>query len=73
MPRRATYRCLIQWQHRKWGPQMLKTAAEGTSIRRAISNALLNFFADTSQREQRRDAHAELTVHVWRLKKEPAR
>ncbi len=73
MPRRATYRCLIQWKHRKWGPQMEKCTAEGTSIRRAISNALLTFFSLTSQHERRRDAHAELTVQCWRLKKEPAR
>lgn len=72
MSARRTYRCTIQWSHRKWGPQLEKTAAEGSSIRRAISNALLSFFADKSQREKRRDAHAELTVHAWRLKKEAA-
>lgn len=70
---RQTYRCLIRWKHRKWGPQMEKLAAEGTSIRRAINNALLGFFSDKSNREKRRDAHAELEVQCWRVPKPPAR
>jgi len=52
---------------------MEKTVAEGSSIRRAISNALLSFFAEKSPRENRRDAHVELRVHAKRLKREPAR
>jgi hypothetical protein len=63
---------LIRWKNSKWGPQSYKTAAEGTSIRRAISNALLTFFSQASTRKERRDAHAELELHAWRVKKEPA-
>jgi len=73
MATRRTYRCSIEWTHRKWGPQIEKTVAEGNSIRRAISNALLSFFAEKSPREKRRDAHVELRVHAKRLKREPAR
>jgi hypothetical protein len=70
---RRTYRCVIEWNHRKWGPQMQKSVAEGTSIRRAINNALLAFFSDTSQREHRRDAHAHIEIKAWRVKKEAAK
>ncbi len=73
MSTRRTYRCSIEWTHRKWGPQMEKTIGEGSSIRRAISNALLSFFAEKSQRERRRDAHVELRVHAKRVNREVAR
>lgn len=68
MPRTQRYRVVIHWTHRKWGPQMEKLAAEGTSIRRALSNALLGFFSDKSNRERRRDAHTSLQCQIWRLK-----
>jgi len=68
MPRTQRYRAVIKWTHRKWGPQTEKLSAEGTSIRRALSNALLGFFSDKSNRERRRDAHAQLRVEIWRLK-----
>jgi len=61
------YRVLVKWTDRKWGPQTEKLAAEGTSVRRAISNALLGFFSDSSRRKERRDAHPHLTVEAWRL------
>jgi hypothetical protein len=62
------YRCLIRWQHRKFGPQWEKGSAEGTSIRRAAHHYLLGFFSDTSNREKRRDAHAHLQLEIWREK-----
>jgi len=61
------YRVIVKWQHRKWGPQMERLAAEGTSVRRALNNALLGFFSDRSNREKRRDAHKGLTVEAWRI------
>ena len=61
------YRCVIQWKHRKFGPQMEKASAEGTSIRRALNHALLGFFSESSSRKLRADAHAELQVQIWRL------
>ena len=67
------YRLVITWQHRKWGPQMMRTAEEGRSIRRAISTALLSFFKDKSKRQERRDAHVQLTITAQRLKREAAR
>jgi len=70
---RQTYRVLVKWKHRKWGPQMEKQAAEGTSIRRAIANALLAFFSDKSRRDHRRDAHAAIEVSAWREKRPPAK
>lgn len=73
MPRQQRYRCVIHWSHRKSGPQWERGSAEGTSIRRAANNYLLGFFSDTSQRKQRVDAHANLTLQIWRLKREPAR
>jgi hypothetical protein len=73
MAGRYTYRVIVKWNDRKWGPQMLKLAAEGTSIRRAISNALLGFFSDKSRRPERRDAHAEIEVRAWRERKAPAK
>ena len=60
------YRCVIHWTHRKWGPQMEKVAAQGSSIRRALNSALLAFFKDASSRQKRRDAHAHLRVECWR-------
>ena len=47
---------------------MEKLAAEGTSVRRALNNALLAFFSDKSNRERRRDAHVALEVKIWRTK-----
>lgn len=63
------YRVLIHWTHRKWGPRTEKLAAEGTSARRALNAALLGFFSDRSNRENRRDAHQHLTAEIWRLPK----
>ena len=63
------YRVLIHWTHRKWGPQTEKLAAEGTSARRALNAALLGFFSDASNRNQRRDAHGGFKVEIWRLPK----
>ena len=63
------YRVVVQWQHRKWGPQMEKLAAEGSSIRRALNSALLGFFSDASNRERRRDAHVNVRVEIWRLER----
>lgn len=73
MSTQRTYRCLINWKHRKWGPQTLKCSAEGTSIRRAIANALLAFFSDKSNRDRRRDAHTSLTLSAERVKVPAAR
>lgn len=73
MSRRQTFRCFIEWRHRKWGPQSLKSAAEGTSIRRAMNNALLAFFSDSNEREKRRDAHSDISIHAWRVRKEAAK
>jgi hypothetical protein len=64
------YRVLISWTHRKWGPQQERQTAEGSSIRRALSNALLAFFSDKSSRDRRRDAHTNLDVKIRRLKSE---
>jgi len=64
-PRRS-YRVIVKWNHRKWGPQSVPLIGEGTSIRRAINNALLGFFSDKSQQERRRDAHAGIVVSAWR-------
>jgi hypothetical protein len=68
-----SYRVLVKWRHRKWGPQTMETAAEGTSIRRAIAHALLSFFSDSNSREKRRDAHAQLVVSAWRIPKKAAK
>jgi hypothetical protein len=62
------YRVLVSWTHRKWGPKTEKLAAEGSSIRRALNAALLGFFSDSSNRNQRRDAHAHLRCEIWREK-----
>lgn len=70
MPNR--YRLVITWNDRKRGPQMEKASAEGTSIRRALNNALLAFFSLSGQRKERKDAHAYLRVEVWRVKKPTA-
>jgi hypothetical protein len=66
------YRCVVQWTHKKWGPKSEKVASEATSIRRAINAALLSFFSNSSTRNERRDAHASLTVQCWRVKKPTA-
>jgi hypothetical protein len=65
------YRVVINWTHRKWGPQMERLAAEGTSARRALNNALLGFFSDKSNRDRRRDAHKHFRVEVWRTTEPP--
>jgi hypothetical protein len=67
MPSTKRYRLLVSWSHRKWGPQTMKLAAEGSSIRRALNSALLGFFSDKNSRPQRLDAHAHLRVEIWRL------
>ncbi len=69
MPTTKSYRVLVSWIHRKWGPQSAKLAAEGSSIRRALNTALLSFFSDSNSRRQRRDAHEHLRVEIWRQKK----
>jgi len=63
-----TYRVVIRWTHRKWGPQLEKAKAQGTSIRRALNNALLAFFSERSQRGRRSDGHGERTLTVERVK-----
>ncbi|MBS1841307.1 MAG: hypothetical protein JSS69_05775 [Acidobacteria bacterium] len=63
------YRVVVTWDDRRWGPQMEKLAAEGTSARRALNNALLGFFSDKNRRKERREAHAHLRVEIWRVKK----
>lgn len=69
---RRSYKCVIRWTSKYLGPQSLKVTAEGTSIRRAIANALLAFFSDKSGRRTRRDAHTDIEVKAWRLKTPPA-
>jgi hypothetical protein len=61
------FRILVKWTDPKWGPQTEKLAAEGTSARRAINNALLGFFSDASRRKERRAAHQQVTVEAWRI------
>jgi hypothetical protein len=62
-----SYKVVIRWKHHKFGPQFHKTTAEGTSIRRAIANALLAFFNNKDTRKQRRDAHPSIEVSAQRL------
>ena len=62
------YRLVLQWQDKKWGPQIHKTTEEGSSIRRAINQALKTFFSDRPRRKERLDAHASLTLSVQRMK-----
>ncbi|HXA82125.1 MAG TPA: hypothetical protein VNY56_03405 [Methylomirabilota bacterium] len=52
---------------------MAKLTAEGTSIRRAIANALLGFFSEATTKKDRHDAHLSLTLTATRMKKEAAR
>jgi hypothetical protein len=68
MPSSRTYRLILQWQDRRWGPQLHKTAEQGSSIRRAINKALLSFFSDKNRRKERGDAHVALTLSVCRMK-----
>jgi hypothetical protein len=70
MPTTKRYRVVVSWSHRKWGPQMQKQAAEGSSIRRALNSALLDFFSDSNSRKERRDAHEHLRAEIWREKKQ---
>ena len=62
-----TYRVVINWTHRKYGPNYRKCIAEGSSIRRAIANALLAFFSEKPERKNRLDAHTHIRVEAWRL------
>jgi len=62
-----SYRVEIRWTHRKLGPSRTAQKAQGTSIRRAINNALLAFFSDAIDRKARRDAHVDVQVHAWRI------
>ncbi len=64
---RRSYRVEIRWTHRKLGPSRHQQKAEGTSIRRAINNALVSFFSDLVDRKARRDAHTDVQVHAWRI------
>ena len=68
MSARRKYRVVIGWTHRKWGPNQTRTTAEGTSIRRALSNALLAFFSEAKGGQERRDAHTHIRVEAWRVK-----
>ncbi len=70
MSKLQRYRVLISWTHRKWGPQQERQSAEGTSIRRALSHALLAFFSNKTNRDRRRDAHAHIDIKAWRLKRD---
>src|SRR5271163_1428183 len=65
------YKVLIKWSHRKWGPKIESFSAEGTSIRRALNNALLGFFSDKTSREDRRDAHTQLDAYITRTTEPP--
>jgi len=65
---RQTYTVSIRWKSRGW-PREHTTTAEGDSIRRAISNALLPFFSDKGRREHRAEAHRSITVHATRVGK----
>jgi len=58
----------VQWDHHYLGPQLEKVASEGSSIRRAINNALLGFFSSNKQRLKRSDAHVHVRVEAWRVK-----
>lgn len=62
------YRVTIKWQHHRWGPQIDKLATEGTSIRRALNNALLAFFSRMKNRKGVLDAHKKLSVDIERTK-----
>jgi hypothetical protein len=75
MPRNQTYQVLIRWTHRRYGPQWEKVTAEGTSIRRGIAHALLNFFSSSSkaQHAERLDAHKALQVEARRVRTPAAR
>jgi hypothetical protein len=74
MPTTSTYRVVVQWHHKTWGPQMHKVSSQGSSIRRALNAALLTFFKGLSSqpRRDRLDAHAHLRCEIWRVKKTTA-
>jgi hypothetical protein len=63
------YRLVIQWNDRRWGPQLHKTSEEASSIRRAANQALKDFFTDSARRKERADAHVSLTLSVQRVKR----
>jgi len=69
MPTTRGYRILVQWIHRKHGPQRHQQLSRGSSARRALNKALLSFFKDKSKRLERRDAHAAFRCEVWRIPK----
>jgi len=71
MPTTKRYRMLVSWTHPRWGPQQEKLPATGSSIRRALNAALLDFFKDKNHRDRRRAAHAHLEVKICRLPPNP--
>lgn len=64
--RQRKYTVVINWTHKKWGPQTEKLAGEGSSIRRGINGALRDFFGNKQQQRHRRDAHAHVRIEAWR-------
>ncbi len=68
MPTTRRYRVVVQWDHHHFGPQIEKLASEGSSIRRALSSALLSFYSSNSARLKRSDAHIHVRVEIWRIK-----
>jgi hypothetical protein len=72
MSKQQRYKCFIQWHHAKKGPQFLSLSVEGTSIRRAISAALLAFFSSSSTRKERQDGHVWISITGARVKKPTA-
>jgi hypothetical protein len=65
---KRSYRLVLTWNHRKWGPQIHKATEEASSIRRATNQMLSAFFTDKNRRKERLDAHASLHISVQRLK-----
>lgn len=66
---KSLFHAAIHWTHPKWGPQLEKLSAEGTSIRRALNAMLTDFFRKPELRSLRNAAHAQLELRVWRVKK----
>lgn len=65
----ANFHGTLRWHHPKWGPQLEKFSAEGHSIRLALNQALREFLTNPRVRGIRNAAHAELEIHVWRVKR----